>query len=225
MENSGIIYLLSCCSTANDENNYPRMLGQHEFPLPLSTLGIRQAGALATFLAARDVSHVYSSPMMRAVQTTRIIGESLATTPTTFVTSLTDVDVGDWTGATLEQAMDDPRYDLYIRDPGTYGYPNGESLSAVARRAVSWIEKIAQKHYDERVVLVSHPEVNRAVLAHLCSVPMYRIRELDQVPGCLNLIRVFRGSLELQAVNYTDNFDLAEEEDEPCASVSSVPVL
>lgn len=225
MNSSGIIYLVRHCATPNDEANYPVLLG-NGIHSGLSPAGIEQAGVLADYFVGKGVNAIYSSPMARAVQTARRINEKVEG-PVTFCTSFDEADMGDWEGLTPEAIMrlDADRFGAYLRDPGTYGYPGGENLSQVCRRALNFIEKLAERHPDQRIVIVSHEYVNRAVLAHFMALPLSRAREIDQDPGCVNVIRVFRGVMELQAVNYTSNFELAEEEEDQCDSPSITPVL
>jgi broad specificity phosphatase PhoE len=191
--------------------------------MPLSDAGREQAKALAEYFTGKGVEAIYTSPMARAVQTARMINEEIKG-PVTFCTSLKEVDMGSWEGLTYDDVVRDDcsRFSAYLRDPGTYGYPGGENLSEVARRALGIIETLAAKHTDQRIVIVTHKYVNRAVLPHLMGVPLSRAREIDQDPGCVNVIRVFRGVMKLQAVNYTSNFELAEEEDAEVTVVDNV---
>jgi len=221
MDSSGIIYLIRHCATLNDEANYPILLGQ-KHDLGLSDAGRKQAAALADFLSSKNIDAIYASPQARAVQTARIVNARVEGA-VTFCTSLKEADMGNWEGMTYASILDNDadNFDAYLRDPGTYGYPGGENLSQVCRRALNFIEKLAEIHPDQRIVIITHKYVNRAVLAHFMAQPLNRAREIDQDPGCVNVIRVFRGVLELQSVNYTGNFELADEEDEQCKSPSA----
>lgn len=222
---SGIIYLVRHCATPNDEANYPILLGQKRDEF-LSDAGRKQADVLAEYFLSKDVTAIYTSPMARAVQTARVINDRVQG-PITFCTSLTEANMGSWEGLTYEHIMhaDASRYAAHLRDPGTYGFPGGENLSEVARRTLDLLESLAVKHVNQRIVVITHKYVNRAVLPHLMGVPLSRAREIDQDPGCVNVIRIFRGVMELQAVNYTDNFELAEEDPDQCDSLSTTPVV
>ncbi len=223
MDGSGIIYLVRHCATPNDEANYPILLGQG-IDMGLSDAGREQAKALAVYFDGKGVETIYASPLARAVQTARIVNQSVEGA-VTFCTSLIEVDMGSWEGLTYERIMQDDvdNFGAYLRDPGIHGYPGGENLSQVCQRALNFIGKLAEKHPDQRIVVIAHKHANRAVLAHLMALPMNRAREIDQDPGCVNVIRVFRGVMELQAVNYTSNFELAEEEDDQCDLPSTIP--
>lgn len=224
METSGIIYLVRHCATRNDEANYPIALGQRLDP-GLSEKGKQHAQTLADYFGSKGLDAMYSSPAKRAVQTARLLGRDTDASMT-FCTSLREIDMGDWEGKTYEEmkSLDLDHYDRSMLDPGTYGYPGGESLSDVCKRAMAFMDRIVTDHPYDRVAVVTHKYVNRAVLAHMMGLPMTRVREIDQDPGCVNVIRVFRGVMELQAVNYTSNFDLVEEDATLCTSRSNILV-
>ena len=223
MESSGLIYLVCHCATHNDAADYPVFLGQRA-RAGLSDVGAEQAARLAAYFANKQLTAAYTSPLHRALQTVRIICEDLDI-PLTFCPSLTEADMGEWDGHTREFIMQgaEQQYERFVRDPGTYGYPGGENLSEVCRRALTYINVIASKHPTDRVLIVSHEQTIRAVLAGLQSLPLHRARELDQEPGAINLIRIFRGSMELKTVDWLGGLEEAdenEEEDMLCDSIS-----
>jgi len=224
-ESSGLIYLVRHCATRNDAANYPVLLGQ-KLGMGLSEVGEEHAQQLARYFADKQLSAAYCSPLSRAVRTAQvIIGER--DTPLTFCQSFLEADMGSWEGRTYDEIRQDSndRFDRFLRDPGTYGYPEGENLSEVCRRATLMLSKISRLYPKGRVLVVAHKQTIRAVLIGLQSLPLHRARELEQDPGCINLIRVFRGTMALQAVNWTSSLEmLEEEEEEQCDSASNTTV-
>lgn len=222
MESSGLIYLVRHCSTSNDECNYPKLLGRGMI-VGLSQRGQEQAAQLAEYFATLEIAAIYASPLARAVQTARRIKAGLDV-PMTFCTSLTEADVGEWQGQSWDELLHDDaeRYDAFMHDPGAYGFPGGETINDVCRRAVNFIEKLAEQHPTDRIVLVSHEYLNRAVLAHYCGVPFNRMREIDQDPGCVNLLRTFRGVVSLHAVNQTECLEFVDDESDITTETGSL---
>jgi broad specificity phosphatase PhoE len=223
MEGSGIIYLVRHCAVPNDQANYPALCGR-DHDVRLTADGLRQSAAVVEFLHGKGVGTIYTSPALCAIQTARHIMQRAAGS-LVFCSSLAEVDFGDWEGLDRDTILkqDADVLAAHERDPGTYGFPGGESLSQVGRRVMAFLEGVAAQHRGERTVVISHHYVCCAVLALLMGVPLHRIREVDQDPGCVNVIRVFRGGMTLQAVNYTDNFETAEaeeEQDEDCIQLS-----
>jgi len=219
----GIIYLVRHCSTPNDELNYPKLSGRR-MGMALSDAGKRHATILAEYFASKSIDAIYASPLVRAVQTAHTISKFTGA-PMTFCSSIMEADMGEWEGRTYDEILrnDVDRLDAYWRDPGTYGFPGGETLSRVCRRGLQFIDKLSKQHAHGRIVVVAHKYVNRAILAHFMSLPLHRAREIDQDPGCVNVIRVLNGSMGLEAVNFTNNFHLVDEEPEQCDSCSTTP--
>lgn len=212
MNSPGIIYLVRHCSTANDESKHPVVLGQKHL-LGLSAEGRRQAEMLGEHFAGRSIDAVYSSSLARAVQTARIINLQLSV-PTTFCTSLVEVNSGEWEGKTSDEILraDPQRFESLRANPGNFGYPGGENLKQVANRAVKLIQALAERHASGRALVIAHKHVNRAIIAKLFNVPWERAGDIDQDPGCVNVIRVANGELKLVATNWTNNLIAIEEE-------------
>jgi broad specificity phosphatase PhoE len=204
-----MIYLIRHCATVNDGRGSPLLLGR-ETPQVLSETGKKQALRLAEHFAGRDIAAVYASPMSASVQTARAVRSDVEI-PLTFATSLSEANFGDWDGMTYEQIVRTPQHEKFLGDPH---FPGGESYKQVCRRTMRYIRQLAETHATDRIVVVSHDTVNRIVLCHLCGVPFDRAREIDQSPGCVNLIRIFRGALELRSVN--NDIGLLEEDQETC---------
>ena len=64
--------------------------------IPLGEQGLAQAGEMAKMLP--PVTAVYSSPLIRAVQTARAIGR-----PVTVLSDLREMDAGEWDGLTFDE--------------------------------------------------------------------------------------------------------------------------
>jgi broad specificity phosphatase PhoE len=145
-----------------DWNREGRFQG-HADP-PLNATGREQAVELADALAGRELAAVYSSPLLRALETARIVAaqrglELLA------VGGLREVDVGSWSG--LTRAEVEQRFpEQYARwlDYGQ-GWEDGETYEAMARRALTALFGIAAAHVGEHALAVTHGGPIRAAFA------------------------------------------------------------
>jgi len=165
---------------------------------------------LTEHFAKRSIAAIHTSSMSAAVQTARAIRNGFVT-PVTFCTSLTEADFGTWTGTELAQNLRHPYYPQFMAGAG---FPGGESFKRLSTRMLSYIEQLAKTHARKCIVVVSHEWALRALLCKLCNVPFDRVREIEQDPGRVSIVRTFRGAVELKAVNN----DLAgiDDMDEPC---------
>jgi broad specificity phosphatase PhoE len=108
---------------------------------PLNDYGRRQAVELADRLAAEDVSAVYASDLARARETAEIVGTRLGL-DVVVDTDLRERNWGTWEGLTPGQ-----------RDAVVF---EGETPAEHGVRIMRAVERIAERHPGERVVVVTH---------------------------------------------------------------------
>lgn len=120
---------------------------------PLSELGIeqcRRAGAWP------DVARAYSSPLLRAQQTARLLFPMAEVVP---VEGLEEFDFGAFEGRTAEQMTDDPAYRTWVEGNCEGACPGGESLEGFTRRtkrALFDVLRAAREAGEGEVVVVAH---------------------------------------------------------------------
>lgn len=132
----------------------------------LSDLGHRQAAAVATRLATEGFApdHTYVSPIRRAVETATAITNAIG------VTFETDADFeelrpGDAEGMTWDQ------YSAFYGNsegwnPTVPFAPNAEAWSDFLTRVSGGLDRIANRHEGETVLVVAHGGVVDASLFH-----------------------------------------------------------
>ena len=115
----------------------------------LSNTGRHQALILAEFLQPKPITVFYTSPLLRARQTTSILSDGHPTVPVRTATSLTEVRTS-WAGFPTESLP--PRANLY-EPPGD---PQDETIADLASRMTRFIKRIVIRHEDAVVCCVSH---------------------------------------------------------------------
>ena len=124
---------------------------------PLNETGRAQAEELAEQLAGEPISAVYSSDLVRAHETARIVAERLGL-DVVAVPGLRERQFGTWEG--LRDVEVERLY------PGLRNPPDGETRDELLRRVLESLEAIAAAHADETVLVVSHGGPIRALLRH-----------------------------------------------------------
>ena len=124
---------------------------------PLNDTGREQAETLAAELAGRPIAAVYSSDLLRAHETARIVADRLGLDVVT-IPGLRERRFGSWEGL---QDVEVER--LY---PGFNGPPDGESRAEMIGRVLDSLESIAHANRGRTVLVVSHGGPIRAVLRH-----------------------------------------------------------
>jgi probable phosphoglycerate mutase len=136
-------------------NQQGRMQGQNDSPL--TPLGLHQARQLAARLKGVPFTALYSSDLGRAHQTARCIAD---VTGHEIVAdrSLRERSFGifeGYTHAEIEKRFPEHHVPFARRDPHV-AMPEGESASQFRDRCVGGLERIAQRHTGETIVVVSH---------------------------------------------------------------------
>jgi broad specificity phosphatase PhoE len=130
--------------------------------VPLNERGREQAAGVAAALADPPVNAVYSSPMVRALDTARAIADRHGLEPITDE-AFNNIDLGEWQGGWKEKvkAKQPELWRLWLEDPDSLRIPGGETLAQVRERSYTRALELARKHTDERIVVVSHRSVTK----------------------------------------------------------------
>ncbi len=134
----------------------------------LDNTGIRQAHAAAERLAGEHFDVIYSSDLKRAFETAGIIAarHELEAIP---LKELREWHLGELEGRfTSELWQEYPQImDCFLHEHEDEAVPGGESFARFNCRVADLLDKLAEKHAGQRVVLVTHGGVMRAVFRHI----------------------------------------------------------
>lgn len=124
-------------------------------PDPLSDLGRKQITALAKRLKAfNDIELIISSQILRAKQSAEIIGQSLGQT-VQHTDLLNELEI--WTSPTE------------LHDPATSPQKYHHALSVLTQaegHAINFLEHISANHAGKTILIVSHGNIIRAIIAN-----------------------------------------------------------
>ncbi|HEY8602595.1 MAG TPA: histidine phosphatase family protein [Thermomicrobiales bacterium] len=153
--------------------NLSRRLQSHDDAL--TERGRRQAGEVAALLAERgDIRALYSSPLIRALETAQIIGTAIGLAPIP-LDDLAEINVGEAAGSTFEEwAARNPESAAQFHAAGpNFVWPGGESGLQLAARVAAAVDAIISAHRLEggSVVIVSHGGALSWMIDHLLREP------------------------------------------------------
>jgi broad specificity phosphatase PhoE len=145
----------------------------------LAPLGVRQAELTRDLLAIRPIAHFYSSPLQRAVQTAKILAAPRQGGVQT-LEALAECDIGRWEGLSWEtiRTQDAEAYRRFLEDPAVHGYPEGETFTQAANRAIPVLDQLLDQHRGGSLLVVGHHLINRFYLARLLGLPVAHARRL-----------------------------------------------
>lgn len=171
----------------------------------LNERGRWQAQRLAESLASHALHAIYSSPLLRALDSAQLIaqrhGLEVQTEP-----GLIEMDIGKAEGLPYAEAR--RRFPAHmgayegavVQDPGDAG---GELIADVQRRALITLESLAAAHPDESICLVTHNMVILTILASVLHVRLSHIRRLRQSLAAISVLNLNRGEWLVQSMNVT----------------------
>lgn len=133
-----------------DWNKSGRIQGRSDIPLAESS--IPEVRAAAERLKGRKIDAVYSSPLIRAVQTAELLTEGRGLTVIKDV-RLIERDFGEYDGKTYEEIGLPDHTKLFY---ALSGVKKAEPVSDIFARTRSFIEEMIIKHDGETVLIVSH---------------------------------------------------------------------
>ena len=177
---------------------------QGRIDIPLNKEGENQGHALALTLKDKPLVAIYSSPLLRAIETARFIKEFHPSTPLFEEGGLTEMDLGEFDG--MEAGYWAAHYQDFFKTwrstPGCLRMPGGESLEEVQIRAIETLERIAKLYPSgDSLLLCSHNFVNRSILCHAMGFPLDRFREVQQDIAALNILYIHGQQLWAEVVN------------------------
>lgn len=182
-----------------DENVSGRISGQR--PVPLNARGKEQAQLAGEVLAPLGVTHLFSSPVVRARQTADLLAERLQI-GIEEIADLREVGYGDWEDKHFNDIRGHAIAQQVFHDPINAVFPNGESLPEVQQRGVRVIETVRQRYPHSVMVLVSHGDVIRTTLAHYLGMAFNDYRRINLDNGAISVVELFDQWIRVKAVNF-----------------------
>jgi probable phosphoglycerate mutase len=186
-----------------DWNRERRIQGSTD--IPLNELGREQARATGALLASRRWSALIASPLSRAAETARLIGEQVGLGDPELEPRLVERDYGAAEGLT------GPEIDLQF--PEGADVPRREAREAVAARALAALHDLAARHPGEAIIVVAHGGVIRSVLEtvdpgqHREQITNGSVHSFRHVDGTFELV-AFDDPIDEQSIfPFADDFD------------------
>jgi broad specificity phosphatase PhoE len=142
-----------------DVENPQKLLYGHLDGFQLSALGRAQAAAVGDALRSAEIRRIVHSPLARAVETARLINERLAV-PAELES---DPDLREAEFSRYLQGL--PYWQIPVRRPLWFVHkakrgllPGDEAIDQLGGRVLEVIRRLARRHPDETMAVVSHAD-------------------------------------------------------------------
>jgi len=188
---------------AQAENNTKRILAGRTEGVPLTKTGIEQAERITKYLASIDISAIYSSPIERARHTAGIVAKNCSLEEVVIDERLTEIDMGKFTRMNYDDMF--AKYGniflkFYENDP-VISEHEVETFPDVQKRVLDMVDDVLKKHNNENVILVTHMDPIKSMLAKVMNLLPETLFELIIANASLTIIKEQDKKFSLSAIN------------------------
>ena len=190
------------------ENNVKRILAGRTDGVSLTKTGIEQADRIAEYLKPLDISAIYSSPIERAKHTAEIVANAFDqdTVGVEVDERLTEIDMGKFTRMNYDDMF--AKYGniflkFYENDP-VISEHEVETFPDVQKRVLDMVDHVLKKHNNENVILVTHMDPIKSMLAKVMNLVPQTLFELIIANASLTIITEQDKKFSLSAINAMD---------------------
>ena len=170
----------------------------------LNELGRRQAERLVERLDGVRIDAIVSSPLERCRETAAPLAKARGRA-VDVGRAWIEVGYGEWTGRSISQLRRTKLWRRVMFAPSNVRFPGGESLLEVQGRAVDATLDIADRHARGTVLVVSHADVIRLLVAHLAGMHPDHLQRLSIDTASITAVSISDGFPRLLTVNDTDD--------------------
>jgi len=190
---------------AQAENNTKRILAGRTEGVPLTKVGIEQSERIARYLKPLDISAIYSSPIERASHTAEIVAKNNSL-DYELDDRLTEIDMGKFTRMNYDDMF--AKYGniflkFYENDP-VIAEHEVETFPNVQRRVLEIVNHVVEKHKNENVILVTHMDPIKSILAMVMDLKPKTLFELIIANASITIIKEQDKKFSLSAINAMD---------------------
>ena len=187
---------------AQAENNAKRILAGRTEGVHLTKTGLEQAERIAKYLQPLDISAIYSSPIERASHTAEIVAKNNSLDHN-LDDRLTEIDMGKFTRMNYDDMF--AKYGniflkFYENDP-VISEHEVETFPQVQSRVLGMVNHLVEKHKNENVILVTHMDPIKSILAMVMDLKPKALFELIIANASLTIIKEQDKKFSLSAIN------------------------
>ncbi len=167
----------------------------------LNEKGRDQAKQVAQRLAVLPIKAIYTSPVERCKETAEYIAR-LHQKEIIELDEVGEVKYGKWEGEKIKKLARKPIWYAVQFFPSRFRFPKGEALRETQFRAIQALEKLSLSHEQDIIVIVSHADLIKLVLAHYLGVHMDLFQRIIISPASASVLALSKnGFVRVLRVN------------------------
>lgn len=167
----------------------------------LNAEGVRQAAQLVHRLQGVALDAIVCSPQPRTQQTAQPLAAARGMRIQVHA-GFDEVDMGEWVGRTFREleALGEPWRHWCERRASAHP-PGGEPFVDVPRRAMAALHELRAQHPEGTVLVVSHGDVIKAMVASCLRMSMDDLETFDIAPVGLSVLAMGADWMQLKTLN------------------------
>jgi len=167
----------------------------------LNEEGQRQVKALAERLSEWPIKAIYSSPLERCMETAAALAQP-HNLEINQLEAFGEVRYGEWEGQKIKKLAKEKAWYAVQHFPSRFRFPGGESFLEVQQRAIDAIESLNNQHQKEIIVIVSHADVIKLVLAYYMGTHIDLFQRIGLSPASVSVLALGEnGGVQVLRVN------------------------
>jgi probable phosphoglycerate mutase len=189
-------------------NNVQKLLVGRNLESHLTNLGREQVRNTAQILKTIDIDQIYSSPVIRTVETAEIVSDTIDM-PFQKDERLFEIELGKLVGMYYEDLIN-KHGNLFVKFYSDDDNENSllefevESFGAVKQRISELLKEITIKHQNENVLLISHLDPIKAAISLIMNIKPSSVYNIQVPNASLNIFKNYDNNLSLCGINIMD---------------------
>ena len=175
---------------------------------PLNRTGRLQARAISDALKDESLDYIFSSSLMRSIETAEIIAWTLRMKYRSYP-ELDEMNFGKFEGKPSNEIDKDLNEVHQTWKNGNTGYAieGGESPEMVLERVLSRTNNILEEHAGSTILFVLHGRLIRILLSNWLGYPLSDMHRIEHSNGALYHLKMNGGSFEADYLHMTDHLE------------------
>ncbi len=176
--------------------------------IPLNRTGRLQARAISEVLQDKSLDYIFSSSLMRSVETAEIIAWTLRMKYRSYP-ELDEMDFGRFEGKPsneIEKDLDKV-HQTWQNGDTDYVIEGGESPSMVLDRVMSRMDNILEEHAGSTILFILHGRLIRILLSNWLGYPLSDMHRIEHSNGALYHLKKNDDSFEVGYLHKTDHLE------------------
>jgi len=192
-----IVYMLR---HAQSVANTKGILAGRDNSVALSKMGQQQSRLLVPYLSSIKFSKIYSSPLLRCIQTIEPFMQANPDLDFKIDERFIEMDYGKWSGRRLAALSREKRWRDIQSKPSTFTFPDGESFRQMRRRVDQAILDL--KNQKSPILIITHGDIIKMAVASLLNLPIDKFQSFVAEPASLTIFSIDRTKATLLQSNY-----------------------